>query len=53
MLLKLAQLSGKQHIQLLQLKYMKHNIQADTTRGYSALSVGDGDDVLSLAEGKA
>ena len=27
-------------------------IQADITRGYSALSVGDGDDVLSLAEGK-
>ena len=30
----------------------QHIIQAGITRGYSALSVGDGEDFLPLAEGK-
>ena len=30
----------------------KHIIQADITRGYSVLSVGDGEDFLPLADGK-
>ena len=31
----------------------QHIIQADITRGYSVLSVGDGEDLLPLADGKA
>ena len=31
----------------------QHIIQAGITRGYSVLSVGDGEDLLPLAEGKA
>ena len=31
----------------------QHIIQAGITRGYSVLSVGDGEDLLPLADGKA
>ena len=53
MLFRLAHSSGMQRTQLLQTNVqIKHIIQADITRGYSALSVGDGVDFLPLADGK-
>ena len=55
MLLKLAYYSGRQQTHQYKLSYRnkQHIIQAGITRGYSVLSVGDGEDLLSLADGKA
>lgn len=55
MLLKLAYYSGRQQTHQYKLSYRnkQHIIQADITRGYSVLSVGDGEDLLPLADGKA
>ena len=53
MLFRLAYYSGRQQTHQYKLAYReKHIIQADITRGYSVLSVGDGEDFLSLADGK-
>ena len=53
--LKLAYYSGRQQTHQYKLSYRnkQHIIQADITRGYSVLSVGDGEDLLPLADGKA
>ena len=54
MLFRLAYYSGRQQTHQYKLAYReKHIIQADITRGYSVLSVGDGEDLLPLADGKA
>ena len=54
MLFRLADYSGRQQTHQYNLAYRlkQHIIQAGITRGYSMLSVGDGEDLLSLADGK-
>ena len=53
MLFRLAYSSGKQQNTPIQTSVQrKHIIQADITRGYSALSVGDGEYFLPFADGK-